>query len=370
MTAVEYFLIINGVSSKNINGLQITQLPPITKPAMRADVEVIDGKDGDNITVLGYEAYNKTFEVALTEGYDVDQVIDFFNSKGTVTFSNERNKYYYFHILEQIDFEMLVTMKTAKVTMHVQPYKYSLTENSKKIEVDNQLLVYPQNDFSAENNNVHVRVANNSIVVSGTSTEIMEFLVPVQIKNGHLDKGDYILSAYSSGFNPHACMVKLVRDNKEAENTFGGRNIPLIAEQTDNISAYIDEPAVYNYIYLYISGGMSMNFTIDLKLYNVATQSFVIRNYGNTSSKPKMTIYGQGTINVKVNEINNLVIQLSNQKYITIDTAAMEAYKDDILKNRLVAGNYDEFRLNPGKNVVDIMGEITQINLSDFSRWI
>lgn len=364
------YLIINGVSSKTINGLHITKLPPITKPAMRADIEVIDGKDGDSITVLGYEAYNKTFEIALSVGYDVDQVIDFFNSKGTVTFSNERNKYYYFQILEQIDFEQLSTAKTAKVTMHVQPYKYSLTENSKKIDVDNQLLVYHQNDFSEARNGLNVRIANNSIVVNGTSTEITEFLIPVQIKNDHLDKGDYNLSAYSSGFNPQACMVKLVRDSKENANAFGGRNTPLIPEQTGNISTHIEEPTTYNYVYLYISGGMSMNFTIDLKLYDAATQSFVIRNYGNTNSKPKMTIYGQGTINVKLNGINNFVIQLSNQKHITIDTAAMEAFKDNVLKNRLVAGNYDEFKLNPGKNVVDIIGEITQINLSDFSRWV
>ena len=119
---------INGVNSNTITGLLITSLPPISKPQKRALVDVIDGRDGDIITPLGFSAYDKPVGVALTSGYDVDEVIKYFNSEGVVIFSNEPNKYYNFTILEQMDLERLIRFKTATVLFHTQPYKYSNTE--------------------------------------------------------------------------------------------------------------------------------------------------------------------------------------------------------------------------------------------------
>ena len=119
---------INGVSSKTIAGLLVTSLPPISKPAQRALVDVIDGRDGDVITPLGFAAYDKPVGIALTKDYDVNEVIKFFNSSGVVVFSNEPDKYYNFAIYEQIDFERLIRFKTATVIFHVQPYKYNNNE--------------------------------------------------------------------------------------------------------------------------------------------------------------------------------------------------------------------------------------------------
>lgn len=120
---------INGVSSTTIAGLLITSLPPISKPLQRTLVDVIDGRAGDVVTPLGFAAYDKPVGIALTTGYDIDEVISFFNSAGVVTFSNEPDKYYKFAIYEQIDFERLIRFKTATVVFHVQPYKYANNEN-------------------------------------------------------------------------------------------------------------------------------------------------------------------------------------------------------------------------------------------------
>ena len=122
------YVIINGVSSKNINGLLIQNLPPISKPKIRTSAEEIDGRDGDIVTTLGYAAYDKTFSIGLRGDYNVDDVIKFFDTSGQVTFSNEADKYYNFAIYNQIDFEKLIRFKTANVNMHVQPFKYSIDE--------------------------------------------------------------------------------------------------------------------------------------------------------------------------------------------------------------------------------------------------
>lgn len=122
---------INGVSSTTISGLLITSLPPIRKPAMRAVSEEIDGRDGDQITKLGFQAYDKTITIALAGTYDVDAVIKYFNQDGIITFSNEPEKYYRFKQLEGIDFEKLIRFKTAQVVFHCQPFKFSTTEAEK-----------------------------------------------------------------------------------------------------------------------------------------------------------------------------------------------------------------------------------------------
>lgn len=117
------WVLINEKPSYGIDGLIVTSLPPITKPAMRYNSEEIDGRDGDIITTLGYEAYDKTVSIGLHGVFDIDKVIEFFATSGTVTFSNEPDKTYRFQQLDSIDFERLVRYRTADVKLHVQPFK-------------------------------------------------------------------------------------------------------------------------------------------------------------------------------------------------------------------------------------------------------
>lgn len=122
------YIIINGVSSKQINGLLIQSLPPISKPRIRTSIEEIDGRDGDVVTTLGYAAYDKPITIGLKGDYNVDDVIEYFNTSGKITFSNEIDKYYNFAIYDTIDFNKLIRFKTANINLHVQPFKYSVDE--------------------------------------------------------------------------------------------------------------------------------------------------------------------------------------------------------------------------------------------------
>lgn len=126
--SVRPYVIINGVSSESVGGLLVTELPSIVKPPKRIIEEEIDGKDGSIITELGYGAYDKTISIALTSGFNIDQIIEYFNTSGTATFSNEPDKYYRFTIYEEIDFEKLLRFKTAEVIFHCQPFKFSTQE--------------------------------------------------------------------------------------------------------------------------------------------------------------------------------------------------------------------------------------------------
>lgn len=125
------YIVLNNVSSRSIQGLLISELPPISKPQQRTQIETVDGRDGDIVTPLGFAAYDKVIKISLTNNYDIDDIIGFFNSEGKVVFSNEPEKYYRYAIYDQIDFEKLIRFKTAEVDLHVQPFKYSDTEATK-----------------------------------------------------------------------------------------------------------------------------------------------------------------------------------------------------------------------------------------------
>ncbi len=125
------YVIQNGLDSRYLKGLLIQELPPITKPLMRTSIEQIDGRDGDVITRLGYSAYDKKMKIGLFGDYDIDEIIPFFNTSGTVTFSNEPERYYRYDILDVVDYERLMRFRTAEITYHVQPFKYSTIEKMK-----------------------------------------------------------------------------------------------------------------------------------------------------------------------------------------------------------------------------------------------
>lgn len=158
------YIILNNQNSNEITGLLIQTLPPISQPKIRTNIEEIDGRDGDIITKLGYSAYNKEISIGLYGDYDVDDVIAYFtnNQSGKATFSNEPDKYYYYEIVDEIDFERLIRFKTATVTMHVQPFKYSNAENVKTFTITNQTSINIRNNGNY--------ISKPVITITGTDT--------------------------------------------------------------------------------------------------------------------------------------------------------------------------------------------------------
>ena len=118
-------------SSKEIEGLIITETPPITKPKMKVNKIEIDGRDGDIIEKVGYESYTKNIGIGLTRNFDIDEVIKYFTGEGELIISDEPNKVYIASIYDDVDYEKLLTMKKATIKFHVQPFKYLKDETIK-----------------------------------------------------------------------------------------------------------------------------------------------------------------------------------------------------------------------------------------------
>lgn len=230
------YCVLNGIKSNTVKGLLIQSLPAITKPLMRTQIEQIDGRDGDVVTELGYSAYDKQMKIGLYGDFEINDVIKFFSSEGTVVFSNEVDKYYNYKIIAQIDFERLIKYRTATVTFHVQPFKYSAVDES-------------------------------------------------------------------------------------------------ITEDTTEIT------------------------------------SISVFSRGNTTAKPRITLYGSGIVNISLNGKAIFVVDIDDE-FITIDATEMNAFQGDVLKNRFVQGDYDDLSFHFGTNVLSWSGNVTQITVENFSRWI
>ena len=119
---------LNGTASNTKTGLIISRMPPITRPKMRYQQVTVDGRPGDIVTELGYEAYDREFEIGLAGAFDIDEITAYFSGSGKAVFSNEDDKEYDYTFLERVDYEKLLRFKTAKVKMHVQPYKHEYNE--------------------------------------------------------------------------------------------------------------------------------------------------------------------------------------------------------------------------------------------------
>lgn len=87
---------------------------------------------------------------------------------------------------------------------------------------------------------------------------------------------------------------------------------------------------------------------------------------GTHKSKPKITVYGTGTIEIS---INSTVIHLTNVAgYVTIDSDLMDCYKDTLLKNGDMLGEFPELLV--GENAISWTGTVTKIEITPNWRWL
>ena len=155
------YIIWNNKDSRDVKGLLISELPPITKPNIRVKETVIDGVDGSIIEELGYESYDKTIVIGLKIGADIDKVMEFFTGNGEIVFSNEPERYYIARLVKGIDFVRLLRFRVATVTFRVQPFKYNRVEVNRQATSDRTSMIVE---------NIGNHTAKPIITISGSGT--------------------------------------------------------------------------------------------------------------------------------------------------------------------------------------------------------
>nr|DAF33207.1 MAG TPA: distal tail protein [Caudoviricetes sp.] len=353
------YIELNGEKSTNVKGLIIQSLPPITKPKMRTSNATIDGRDGDIVTKLGYAAYDKEVNIGLHGDFDIDDAIAFLDSEGEVVFSNEPDKYYRYQILDQIDFKRLVRFRTAKVKMHVQPFKYDAVDRT--FDIVNQFLHV--GDYAAYRFGITVISSGGSIRVSGNATSDVDMVVPIESMSL---SGSYTLTASASG-SAAGCALRLI--DGSPSKSFGDSYMELKSNGDSTMTAAADSNAEYDALWLDIKAGTSVDFTLDVTMASDSFNEISLTNRGNVASRPIVTVYGSGKVELAINAVTVLSFSIDDG-YIMVDAEEMNAYHGDALMNRKVTGDYSDLRLNVGENVISWNGDVTAIRVEDFSRWL
>lgn len=373
------YIILNGNISTNIQGLLIQSLSPISKPRIRTQVEEIDGRDGDIITTLGYSAYDKEITIGLYDDFDINEVIQYFNSKGTVIFSNEEDKYYNYQIVEQIDFERLIRFRTATVRMHVQPFKYSVEDNSKTFNFDTSnkfnFLNWYNNRSSLSVTSGNFEITENSLTINGAN---VMFLGTYSATQNPTQADINTINTFGIEVNANTQYTLSVNSNNGGDiyvlyydENYKYTTRKLFFLNEGNNAFEFTTPSNCKYVCLRIASGFNTPLTLSrfaIQINPIA--EFDIYNAGNIYSKPILTITGAGNIGVSLNGVQLFQIQLGDLGSITIDTTQMEAYNGTSLLNRLVTGDYDNFKLNIGKNTIVFTGTVTKAEIQNYSRWI
>lgn len=353
------YIELNGEKSTSVNGLIIQSLPPISKPKMRTSIETIDGRDGDIVTKLGYSAYDKEVSIGLHGDFDIDDAIAFFDSEGEVVFGNEPDKYYRYQILDQIDFERLIRFRTAKVKMHVQPFKYDAVDRT--FDIVNQFLHVE--DSTATKFGVTVASSDGDIRVSGKATSDVDIEVPIESMSL---SGSYTMTASAIG-SAAGCALRLI--DGSPSKSFGGSYMELKSNSDSTITATADQNAEYDALWLDIRAGTSVDFTLSVTMASDSFSEIALTNRGNVVSRPTVTVYGSGNVELAINSVTVLSLSIEGG-IITIDAEEMNAYRGNELMNRHVTGDYADLRLNVGENVLSWRGDVTGIKVEDFSRWL
>ena len=390
------YIILNGKRSTLVRGLMICKLPPITKPAIRTSTITIDGRDGDIVTPLGYQSYDKKIEIGLYDDFDVDEVISYFTGSGTVTFSNEITKYYRYRIDNQIDFEKLIRFRTAKVTLHVQPFKYSTTAQPLVWNVKREIICVPDYNGSTYKNGITVQAQDGGkqIKLTGTTTAYTELYIPVDrlvVQGGGKYALDVETNAESSGADN--IDLRLIGDTPADGDSFGtGNKTATLADgETATLTDTLTAAKQYKYLYLTIPAGATVDTVITptmaaLKPDGVVVGKKIIRaatNSGNILSRPIIRVYGSGTVVLSrhYNEgdvTNTITIDMTGiTGGLTIDVEAQEAYEGTVqnLKTRKITGDFTKLTFNPGPNrieatVTSVAGLLDKIEIDNYSRWI
>ncbi|MBQ6483074.1 MAG: phage tail family protein [Anaerolineaceae bacterium] len=357
---------LNGVSSSTITGLLIQSLPPISLPMMRTQREEIDGRDGDIVTKLGYQAYDKTITIGLKGNYDVDEVIAFFASEGNVVFSNEPDKYYRYQMLEQIDFERLIRFKQADVTFHVQPFKFAYPEQSVREQFGETAKMA---DGTETVSGITWTYLDDTITMEGFA--VGNVVRVIQIDQLRIGSGvETQLRVDVTG--EVRARLYLTGTGGYAEDAFGGQAIEMstTADTVYTLTDTLSLSTIYSTLRIEIDDTERANGSIRVSVVPVSANELTVDNDGNTVAKPAYIISGAGTADLYVNGFEVFQVRFTDSEPITIDVDAMNAYSGGTLKNRNVTGDYNNAVLDVGQNVISWDGTVLSLEIIRYSRWL
>lgn len=139
------YFIYNGIKSSDM-GVVLKALPPITKPKRRIETITVPGKNGSlHIDEGCYEPISVSLQCALKKNIDARDITKWLIEFGTITFSDEPDKFYNATIMNNIPLsrvfrvyrEFIILFELQPIAQSIEEYEYNCNDNNEhKLNID------------------------------------------------------------------------------------------------------------------------------------------------------------------------------------------------------------------------------------------
>jgi len=146
------YFIYNGINSKDM-GVVLKSLPPITKPKRKIEAIQVPGRNGKlYIDENCYETISVSLECALKRNVDPRKITEWLVEFGTITFSDEIDKFYKAAIINSIPLsrvfrvyrEFIIQLELQPIAMSIEEYEYNCNDNDiHTLDIESTALMNP-----------------------------------------------------------------------------------------------------------------------------------------------------------------------------------------------------------------------------------
>ena len=175
-----------------------------------------------------------------------------------------------------------------------------------------------------------------------------------------------ICKVYYNGENPDE-LITFLQDGKVLFSNFQDRfyNMQIVSEiPIDEIFKNNEYGNWYEFNITFRC--QPFRYSVDNEEIVISEKDTCIYNYASNYSKPIITIWGSGDINILIDE--QQITLKGVEDYITIDSVKMRSYKDLENQNSKKIGNFPIIKV--GENNISWDGNITKIAITPNYRWI
>lgn len=169
------YFVYNGIDSRNM-GVVLKGLPPITRPQKRIEIIEVPGRNGTlHIDEDSYEPIRISLECALKKNIDARGITEWLQEFGTITFSDELDKFYNATIINSIPLnrvfkvyrEFIIQLELQPIAQSIQEYTYNLNNtNVNSLSINCSAQMYPYIKLTGSGNvqlNINNKICNVNI---------------------------------------------------------------------------------------------------------------------------------------------------------------------------------------------------------------
>lgn len=130
----------------------------------------------------------------------------------------------------------------------------------------------------------------------------------------------------------------------------------------------IDFKQVYKFISTFpiVFNCRPFKYSTDNEVITITQSPSIINNEGTFKNEPVIKVYGSGDITININDESILIKDVD--EYVTIDSVLKDCYKDYVLKNSDMIGDFPI--LNTGENVVSFSSSVSKMDINVNTVWL